>query len=107
MVTCFPFRRAPLRRSYPQGEGNGVVAQASNDGGIDGVIDQDALGLSKIYVQAKRYGEKFGRPPEAQSFVSAMHRAGNTGHIYYFRLFYIRCTGVCSKSWQRAIPSTD
>lgn len=25
MVTCFPFRRAPLRRSYPQGEGNGVV----------------------------------------------------------------------------------
>jgi restriction system protein len=28
----------------------------SGDGGVDGVIDQDALGLDRIYVQAKRYG---------------------------------------------------
>ena len=29
----------------------------SGDGGVDGVIDQDALGLDRIYVQAKRYAE--------------------------------------------------
>lgn len=29
----------------------------SGDGGIDGVIDQDALGLDRVYIQAKRYGE--------------------------------------------------
>lgn len=29
----------------------------SGDGGVDGVIDQDALGLDRVYVQAKRYGE--------------------------------------------------
>ena len=29
----------------------------SGDGGVDGVIDEDALGLDRIYVQAKRYGE--------------------------------------------------
>lgn len=29
----------------------------SGDGGIDGVIDQDPLGLDRIYVQAKRYGD--------------------------------------------------
>lgn len=29
----------------------------SGDGGVDGVIDQDALGLDRIYVQAKRYGD--------------------------------------------------
>lgn len=29
----------------------------SGDGGIDGVIDQDALGLDRIYVQAKRYSD--------------------------------------------------
>lgn len=27
----------------------------SGDGGVDGVIDQDPLGLDRIYVQAKRY----------------------------------------------------
>ena len=27
------------------------------DGGVDGVIDQDALGLDRVYVQGKRYGE--------------------------------------------------
>lgn len=29
----------------------------SGDGGIDGVIDQDALGLDRVYIQAKRYSE--------------------------------------------------
>lgn len=29
----------------------------SRDGGIDGVIDQDALGLDRVYIQAKRYGD--------------------------------------------------
>lgn len=47
-----------LAMGYGGSEGRGMVTQASNDGGIDGVIDQDALGLSKIYVQAKRHGEK-------------------------------------------------
>ena len=51
---------------YGGSEGCDMVTQASNDGGIDGVIDQDALGLSKIYVQAKRYGKKnSGGPPKS------------------------------------------
>ncbi|AET91676.1 restriction system protein [Burkholderia sp. YI23] len=29
----------------------------SGDGGVDGVIDQDALGMDRIYVQAKRYAD--------------------------------------------------
>jgi restriction system protein len=33
----------------------GKVVGRSGDGGIDGVIDQDALGLDRVYVQAKRY----------------------------------------------------
>jgi restriction system protein len=32
-----------------------ALVGGSGDGGIDGVIDQDALGLDRIYVQAKRY----------------------------------------------------
>ena len=69
-----------LAMGYGDSEGHGIVTQASNDGGIDGVIDQNALGLSKIYVQAKRYSEKnsVGRP-EVQSFVGAMHGQATQG----------------------------
>ena len=45
----------------------------SGDGGVDGVIDQDALGLSRVYVQAKRYavGNSVDRP-DLQGFVGAL-----------------------------------
>lgn len=47
------------------------VTQKSNDGGIDGVINEDRLGLDVIYVQAKRWKNTVGRP-EIQSFVGAL-----------------------------------
>lgn len=37
--------------------GQALVQGRSGDGGVDGVIDQDALGLDRIYVQAKRYAD--------------------------------------------------
>ena len=33
----------------------GRIVGGSGDGGVDGVIDQDALGLDRVYIQAKRY----------------------------------------------------
>lgn len=46
----------------------------SGDGGVDGVIDQDALGLDRVYVQAKRYAadNTVGRET-IQAFVGALH----------------------------------
>ena len=44
----------------------------SGDGGVDGVINQDALGLDQIYVQAKRYGEGVIGRPQIQAFVGAL-----------------------------------
>ncbi len=50
----------------------------SGDGGIDGVVTLDRLGLEKVYVQAKRWapGNTVGRP-DIQSFYGAlaMHHA--------------------------------
>ena len=48
----------------------------SGDGGIDGIIDEDRLGLDVIYVQAKRWEGAIGRP-EIQKFNGALagHRA--------------------------------
>lgn len=43
----------------------------SGDGGIDGVIDEDRLGLDVIYLQAKRWEGGVGRP-EIQKFVGAL-----------------------------------
>jgi restriction system protein len=41
------------------------------DGGIDGVISLDRLGLEKVYVQAKRWQGSVGRP-EVQAFYGAL-----------------------------------
>lgn len=43
----------------------------SGDGGIDGVISLDRLGLEKVYVQAKRWQQTVGRP-EVQAFYGAL-----------------------------------
>jgi restriction system protein len=45
----------------------------TGDGGVDGIIDEDRLGLDRIYVQAKRYsaGSVVGRP-EVQGFVGSL-----------------------------------
>lgn len=61
---------------YAGAMGNEHHLGKSGDEGIDGVIDQDALGLDRIYIQAKRYasGRTVGRP-EIQSFVGALHGA--------------------------------
>lgn len=39
------------------GYGDLEVTKKSNDGGIDAIVNQDKLGLEKIFVQAKRYAE--------------------------------------------------
>ncbi|MFT8737104.1 MAG: restriction endonuclease [Zymomonas mobilis] len=50
----------------------------TGDGGVDGVINEDRLGIDRIYVQAKRYAPhvSVGRP-EIQAFVGSLvgHRA--------------------------------
>ena len=65
-----------MAMGYGGAEGSATRTQLSRDGGIDGIIDQDALGLSRIYVQAKRYASDntVGRPA-IQEFVGAL--AGN------------------------------
>ena len=46
------------------------------DGGIDGTIDEDRLGLSQIYIQAKRFSENSVGRPTVQSFIGAMTGGG-------------------------------
>ena len=49
----------------------GKAIGKSGDGGIDGIIKEDKLGLDAIYIQAKRWENTVGRP-ESQKFVGAL-----------------------------------
>ena len=53
-------------------ESSKEVTKKSNDGGIDGIINEDKLGLDKIYVQAKRWKDGVVGRPELQKFVGAL-----------------------------------
>ncbi|QYJ99358.1 restriction endonuclease [Shewanella alkalitolerans] len=55
----------------------GQATQYTNDGGIDGIIKEDKLGLDSIYLQAKRYRDNTVGRPDIQAFAGAldMHRA--------------------------------
>ncbi len=50
-----------------------ALTGGSGDGGIDGVIDQDILGLDRIYVQAKRYaGDNCVGPGAIRDFFGSL-----------------------------------
>ena len=68
---------------YGGAEGRAARIGGSGDGGVDGIIDQDPLGLDRIYVQAKRYaaGNTVGRP-EIQAFVGALHGVGAARGVF-------------------------
>ena len=53
------------------------------DGGVDGVINEDRLGLDRIYLQAKRYseGNVVGRP-EIQKFLGSLVGRGATKGVF-------------------------
>lgn len=51
----------------------GKAIGASGDGGVDGIIKEDILGLDAIYIQAKRYNDITVGRPAVQNFVGALH----------------------------------
>ena len=48
------------------------VTSRTHDGGIDGIIPQDKLGLDSVYVQAKRWKESTVQQPDIHQFVGAL-----------------------------------
>jgi restriction system protein len=78
LKTCSPafFERLVVEVIVKMGYGGsrqdaGKAIGRSGDGGIDGMIKEDKLGLDAIYIQAKRWENTVGRP-EIQKFVGAL-----------------------------------
>ena len=71
------FERLVVELLLKMGYGNsrsdaGQVVGKAGDEGIDGVINEDRLGLDTVYLQAKKWDGSVGRP-EIQKFVGALH----------------------------------
>jgi len=72
------FEKLVVQLLLKMGYGDGVddagnVTTATNDGGIDGLIKEDQLGFSYIYIQAKQWApERTVDRPEIQKFAGAL-----------------------------------
>ena len=80
-ITPEAFEKLVLQVLAKMGYGGGSLQSMQGvargpDGGIDGRINEDKLGLDQIYIQAKRYSENSVGRPTVQSFVGAMTGGG-------------------------------
>ena len=92
-----------LKMGYGGLEGSGEVTKKTGDGGTDGIIKQDELGLDMIYVQTKKWdnGSVISRP-EIQKSAGALSGEGATKGVFI-------TTTVFSKSaidYAKSVPNT-
>ena len=86
--TPFEFERLVVMLLQKMGYGgeiknSGLVTQSTNDGGIDGIIKEDVLGLGRIHIQAKRFNlDTSISRPEIQKFVGALAVAQSNKGVF-------------------------
>ncbi|WJY69103.1 restriction endonuclease [Corynebacterium auris] len=97
-----------MAMGYGGSFGAATRTQLSNDGGIDGIIDQDALGLSRVYVQAKRYemSSSIGRPA-VQAFVGALHGAQASQGVFLTTASFSKAATDYANSVQSRVVLID
>jgi restriction system protein len=79
IIDPYYFEKVILILLKKMGYGNFVETSKSKDGGIDGIINEDKLGLDKIYIQAKRFSENKVREKDIRNFIGAMSGDTNKG----------------------------
>ncbi|MEP4194503.1 MAG: restriction endonuclease [Aliishimia sp.] len=87
-LTPARFERLVVDLLLAMGYGGGDLARGqqtrlSSDGGIDGIVNEDELGLDAVYIQAKRYdpSNKVGRPA-LNAFVGSLTGEGATKGVF-------------------------
>ena len=80
-VSSDHFERLVVDVLVKMGYGQGEQVGRSGDGGIDGIINQDASGLEKVYVQAKRWVNQVGEP-EIRNFSGSLDPYGATKGVF-------------------------
>lgn len=73
------FEKIILQLFQKMGYGDFEETAKSGDGGIDGIINQDKLGIDRIYTQAKRYTKNTVGERDIRNFIGAMSGDVNKG----------------------------
>ncbi len=81
-ITPSDFERLVVELLEKMGYGDGRVVGESGDQGIDGILNQDALGLEKIYIQAKRYTSTQVGEPEIRNFSGSLGAKGASKGVF-------------------------
>lgn len=84
----------------------GRAIGGSGDGGVDGIIKEDRLGLEAIYIQAKRWGRPVGRP-EIQQFAGALQGQRARKGVFITTSSFTREAEAYAKSISSAIVLVD
>lgn len=75
------FERLVVQLLVKMGYGEGKPVGRSGDGGIDGIISRDPLGLEKVYIKAKRWSNQVG-DPEIRNFSGSLDAKGATKGVF-------------------------
>ena len=75
------FELLVVRLLEKMGYGKGIPVGRSGDQGIDGIINQDPLGLEKVYIQAKRWQSQVGEP-EIRNFSGSLELKGANKGVF-------------------------
>ena len=75
------FERLVVKLLEGMGYGEGRQIGGSGDQGIDGVINQDLLGLEIVYIQAKRWQSAVGEP-EIRNFLGSLDVKGANKGVF-------------------------
>lgn len=86
-IDPYYFEKVILILLKKMGYGDFFETSKSQDGGIDGIINEDKLGLDKIYIQAKRFNENKVREKDIRNFIGAMSGDTNKGVFATTSLF--------------------
>ena len=76
------FERLVVELLAHMGYGDGKATGRTGDGGIDGILNQDALGLEKIYIQAKRFDYAQVGEPEIRNFSGSLDPFGANKGVF-------------------------
>ena len=86
-IDPYYFEKVILMLLKKMGYGDFIETSKTQDGGIDGIINEDKLGLDKIYIQAKRFTENKVREKDIRNFIGAMSGDTNKGVFVTTSLF--------------------
>ncbi len=80
-VSPYYFERIVVDLLVKMGYGTGQQVGRSGDGGIDGIINRDPLGIGKIYIQAKRWQNQVGEPA-IRNFSGSLDAMGAANGVF-------------------------